>query len=301
MSWHSTFRESGTVADGVDRYLGPARVIEVDRDACRALVEVPANDGARPLWAEVAVPDPAAVAVGRTVLAVTAGADAAYVIGVLGHPLAAPAGETVESRGGSRASIVPAGQADRIQVRNQRRELLFEYDEAKRHARVCVPAGDLDVVVPDGNLTLASNKALRLRGRTVEVAATTGIRLAVHDLATGVLNAIGLTHGGTRVKSRKVRIEAAAGEIAVKTGKLTAERIETDATLIRTRAERIDTDAGTIVERAGHVYQQVKGLIQTRAGRVRNLVTGTWHYRAKRADLRTKDVFKIDGDRIHLG
>jgi hypothetical protein len=303
MSWETMFADPKAVADGVgaDRYFGPAEVVQLDDEGGKALVAMAGVEDPPSTWAEIALADPATLVPGRIALVVRVGDGPAYVIGVLGRGAAAPVGPKAQNRGGASASVIRVGQADRLEVRNERHELLFQYDEEKGQARLCVPSGDLDILVPNGDLTLASDQAVRLRGRTVDVAATTGIRLAVHDLTARLLTSFGLSQRGASVKTRNVRVEAVTADLAVKAGKLAGERLDTDVTVIRTRARRIETDAETVVERAGNVYRQVRGLLQTRAERVRDLISGTWHSRAKRADLRTKDVFKIDGDRIHLG
>jgi hypothetical protein len=273
MSWQTTFAESGAATE---RYLGPARVLEVDAAAGRARVEIPGEAGPQSRWAELALAQPVAFD-GRRALVVSNGDDA-YVIGVLGRPPGAP-----------------------IQVRNERNEVVFEYDAAAQRSRLVVPTGDLDILVPEGDLTLASDRGVRVRGRTVDISATTGLRLAVHDLAARLLTSIGLSQRGARLKTGTLRVEADRADVAARAGRLKGDRLETEASLVRTRAARIETDADTVVERAGQLFRQVRGVIQTRAGRVRSLVTGAWHVRAGRADLRTKDVFKVDGDRIHLG
>jgi hypothetical protein len=274
MSWQTTFAESGTATD---RYLGPARVLTVDHAEGQALVEIPGTAGAEPRWARIALPQPVTFDDGQQALVASAGEDA-YVIGVLGKPVGGP-----------------------VQVRNERNEVVFEYDAARRRSRVVVPSGDLDILVPDGDLTLASDRDVRVRGRTVDISATTGLRLAVHDLAARLLTSIGLSQRGTRLKTRTLEVDAVRTDVETRAGKVKADRLETEASLVRTRAERIETDADTVVERAGQLFQDVQDLLQTRAGRVRSLVAGAWHVRARRADLRTKDVFKVDGDRIHLG
>lgn len=274
MSWQTTFSESGTATD---HYLGPARVLDTDTAEGRALVEIPGATGPEPRWAQIAVPQPVNFDDGRRALVVSAGDDT-YVIGVLGRPAGGP-----------------------VQARNEKNEIIFEYDPALHRSRVVVPGGDLDILVPDGDLMLTSDRGVRVRGRTVDISATTGLRLAVHDLAARLSTSIGLSQRGMRLKTRALRVEAERADVAAKAARLKGERLETEASLVRTRAVRLETDADTVVERAGQIFRQVQGLIQTRAGRVRSLVAGAWHVRAHRADLRTKDVFKADGDRIHLG
>jgi len=66
-------------------------------------------------------------------------------------------------------------------------------------------------------------------------------------------------------------------------------------------ADRVETLAGTVVERAKNTYRAVERLSQTTAGRMRTLVDETYHFKSKRAFLKSEEDFKIKGDKIHLG
>jgi YD repeat-containing protein len=284
-----------------DSHLGPASVISCDDDSGLALVEFTANGQSRRVWAEIALDRGIDIGPHDAVLAAVAGETQAYIIGVLRRGGASSAERSVVTRGGSRAAVVRSENAERIEVRNENDELLFEYDEAGRTTRVHVPRGNLDMIVPDGDVTIASNKAVRLRGRTIDMTATSGIRLLIHDFAARAMSAIGLTKRGMGVKGREVRIDAKQADLNVTKTALKGDRAEVNVGTSRTKAKRIETEAETITQRAGTISQTVTGLLQSSVGRVRSVIAGTWRCRAKRADLRTKDVFKVDGDRIHLG
>jgi hypothetical protein len=45
----------------------------------------------------------------------------------------------------------------------------------------------------------------------------------------------------------------------------------------------------------------VEGLIQVKAGRMRALLAGTYHFKAKKAFMKAEDDFKVNADKIHLG
>ena len=57
----------------------------------------------------------------------------------------------------------------------------------------------------------------------------------------------------------------------------------------------------TLIERASNSYRTVEELSQVTAGRMRALVSGLYQVRSKTANLRSEEVFKIDGEKIHLG
>ena len=66
-------------------------------------------------------------------------------------------------------------------------------------------------------------------------------------------------------------------------------------------ADRVETLAGTVVEKTKNAYRSVERLSQLTTGRMRTLVHETYHFKSKRAFLKSEEDFKIKGDKIHLG
>lgn len=66
-------------------------------------------------------------------------------------------------------------------------------------------------------------------------------------------------------------------------------------------AHRLETQAETVVEKAANVYQTVEELTQLQTGRMRTLVKGSCHLKARDAFLKAEQDFKVDGEQIHLG
>jgi hypothetical protein len=276
-------------------YIGPAIVVGIEEDTPgRLLVVLPGDPERR--WAQPATRGAEAVIPGQRVLVALGAQDAAYIIGVLDV-----VERRVTSREGVSASVLEDERGHRIEVRGAGQEMLFEYHPSSRSARLHLPAGDLHVTAPNGDLTFSAGGAVRLRGQTIDLAATSSVRLFVHDAAARVLNAVRLGRQSTAITTRRARIEAERADFAVGQTTVTGERLATNVSLIRTTAERIETVAETVTERFGTLCQRVSGLVQARAGRLRMLVAGSWHGRAAQADLRTKETFKVDGKRIHLG
>ena len=67
------------------------------------------------------------------------------------------------------------------------------------------------------------------------------------------------------------------------------------------RADRVETVARTVVEKFVDCYRWVKDLFQTRSGRTRTIVEGSYTVSAERIIERAKKDVKIDGRKIHLG
>lgn len=248
------------------RYVGPAVVVDAgpagaEEPARAARMRVSIPGNPEAYEAELAVPAPAPLEPGRRVLVTLADDGKAYVTGILDQRLPG-----VGARAGGTASVVEDEAGERIEVRDEADELVFRYDPTTGSARLRVPRGGLSVAAPEGDLTLAAGGTVRLHGESVELAARSRVRLTVHDLAARALSSIRLGRRTTRIS-----------------------------------AERIETVADRLTERVGSAYRHVKELLQTRAGRVRTLVSGTWRARSKRADLKSEENFKVDGRRIHLG
>jgi hypothetical protein len=66
-------------------------------------------------------------------------------------------------------------------------------------------------------------------------------------------------------------------------------------------APRLETRAETVVTKAANVYETVEELAQLQAGRMRTLVKGSCHLKARDAFLKAEQDFKVDGEQIHLG
>lgn len=66
-------------------------------------------------------------------------------------------------------------------------------------------------------------------------------------------------------------------------------------------AHRLETLAETVVSRAKNVYQTIEELTQLQTGRLRMLVKGNCHLKARDAFLKAEQDFKVDGEQIHLG
>lgn len=110
-----------------------------------------------------------------------------------------------------------------------------------------------------------------------------------------------------------VRITAITGDLTLSAprGRVVIEAaadVEMSASRLLQRCETIVTAVGRwelraqrVVETAGDVYRQVDGVIQTRAGRLRQLIAGTSQLIAKRATVVCDEDVSLDGRRILLG
>lgn len=275
------------------RYLGPGVVIGTD-DPDHLQVALPSTDD--PVRAELAAPGIAHLKEGERVLVSVTGAGTAYVIGVLGRGR-----RRIATRGGASTEVISDAEGERVEIRDSDGALVFTYDPDLRRAELNVPDGSLDVQAPRGDLTFRAGGAVRLSGKTVELSATSAIRAFVHHAATRVFSALHLAPGSARLDADTLRLQTRRTRVRTDDVRIRSRAIDTEADEIRTTAGRIRVTADAVTQRFGSLCRRVKGLFEGRAGRVRTLISGSWRTRAERADLRTRDTFKVDGRKIHLG
>ncbi len=277
-------------------YTGPAQVLE-SAPASAGVLEVllPGETHAR--RAEVALATPVPLPAGSRVL-VTGGGDAegVWVIGILETPE-----RRLATRDGASAAVVSHETGETLEGRDPEGGLLFQYDPARGVTRVQVLEGDLELLAPMGEVTIAAGGGLHLQGRSIQLKTLSSVRILVHDLASRVLGSLGISRRGLDVKTAAVNVETGESHLVSTRTRIRAEEACVDAERVRTRARTVEVEAESLVERVGTLTRWVRDLAQLRAGRLRSIVTGSWISRSGRADLRSKDTFKVDGDRIHLG
>lgn len=109
----------------------------------------------------------------------------------------------------------------------------------------------------------------------------------------GVLKAI----GPTRLDLPGDVVVRAGGRLRLAAG----DAVEIESPDVRIRADRVETTARAVFERVKDAYRWAQDMVQTTAGRVRTLVSGSATLHAERiVETASKDV-KIDGERINLG
>lgn len=250
-------------------YLGPARVVRSSEEGDRVLLRHEGLPDGRDAWARIALPLPNGISKGTTVLALGNGEDL-YVIGVLDGTTDAPS-RKLSLPGGAYAETAGPPHEPRLRVFSAEQELLFELDERTGKARVRLGAGDVELSA-GGNLEFVSAQDIRFQGRSV-----------------------GLT------ARQDVSIDARRGHLRIDETLLAGKRLDADLDTARLTLRRLETTARTVVEKARDVYRTVDRLVQTRAGRIRTLVSGALYLKSRKAFLKSEKDFKIDGEKIHLG
>lgn len=183
-------------------------------------------------------------------------------------PKPASAQPRVETRSGASAAV----DRDTIVVRDPSGEIVVTYDAATGSATIVAPRGDLNLQSRKGSVRIAAAKELEL---------TSGTR--------------------TFVQSELLELAAATSRLKTGFADLAAEAVRVASPGIVVGVGRLQLDAQRVMQRAIEVYQQVEGVIETRAGRVRTLVKGATQVFSKSTSVVSEQDTFVDGRRVLLG
>lgn len=177
------------------------------------------------------------------------------------------------ARDGSEAALVVGDQGEeRLQVRDGRGVLLFEYVPDVSRCLVYAPTGDLVLRTPHGRIDLEAAEGVRIRsGSEIEVEAET------------------------------LRTKAGAAEVTVGEARISGKTLTSTFHRVRQTVDVLETTAGRVVERARETYREVEGLAQIRADRIRLVAERTFHVMGTHTLLKARKDLKLKGDKIHLG
>ncbi len=251
------------------RYLGQARVLDVDEKEGRALVQLNAAAGNDQTWAAIAISVSHELAPGDTVLAAGENFDEMYIIGLLKTADDSP--KTITLTGGTRAEASGNPGEQTMKVFSAKQELLFEYDEAAGTARVNMPSGDLEFVTQTGNISFQSGRDISFHSHHMDM------------------------------KTHEIGLSAHKGDLQIDEAVYTGRKLLGNITHAKLVAERLETAAQTMIEKARNLFQSVEELSQLKTGRMRTLVKKTFHFKANKAFVKAEEDYKIRAEKIHLG
>jgi hypothetical protein len=120
-------------------------------------------------------------------------------------------------------------------------------------------------------------------------AGISGDRIVVRNSRNAIVVVYDAASDTAEITAGDLTLSAPGGRIALRASEIVCE------------AGRFELRAGRIVERAGDVYREIEGLLQTRAERVRTVVRGAYQLFAKRAQVVAEEDASVDGKRVLLG
>ena len=211
-----------------------------------------------------------------------------------------PATSRLPLPGGGHAALEAAEGSTVLRVYS-RDTLVIEYDPETHRTRVMPEAGDLELAAPAGNLALCAQGRVTIEGGAVAVRSRSEIDLAVADTAGASGSALALNRATARLTAPTLEVAARQASLHVEETRYAGRDLVAKVASIRLVAGHVETLARTVVERTRNLYRAVEDLLETRAGRVRSLVDGTYHLKARDAVVRAERDVDVDGEKIRLG
>jgi hypothetical protein len=289
--------ETGSLAGA--SYLGPARIIQLNPADQLVLVEWQRSGETRRSWARPATATPRPFTPGDAVLVISQDLQHFYLIGCFDTNDPVPA--ALETKAGARAILSQSASEEILQVHSPQGELVLEYHPASGKTRINLNSGDLEFVARNGSIAFHSAQDIRFGARAVNILSRHGTALGVKDARGNIRSSLALLPDGLTTHTQEINVTAERGKVALKHSLFTADTFRTEIGVLKLVARRLETFADTVVDRIKNVYRNVEELAQLQAGRLRTLVKGACHLKARDAFLKADENFKLDGERIDLG
>jgi hypothetical protein len=162
--------------------------------------------------------------------------------------------------------------------------LLFEHFPQSGKSVVHVTSGDLEFRVGAGAIHLVARDGVHLRSENAAQASAISVTPASVNVS------------GPRIQAaaREAHLCAGSAQVVLKAFNLIAEKSSSVVGVVEIKAERI-------LERANVVQREVRDLLQTRAGRIREIAKTTYQLLAQRAVVKAQEDLKLKSDKkIHL-
>jgi hypothetical protein len=199
----------------------------------------------------------------------------------------------LELEDGTRAEL----HDDELSLCDRDGQLLVRY-RSGGSAAIAAPAGDLELLAPAGK---------------VVVDAATDIELRAHrDLSQVAQRRASMEAGGRaqrlELSPQRASLRASRLDVTAKQSRLSSGSISVLARTIATTADRVaahvedyDLTADRIRQKARNLLSEVQELAESRLGRARSIVRGTFDLHAERTTVRSERETVVDGERILLG
>jgi len=279
-------------------YFGPARVLEVEVDSGKVLVAAQAGANVRKLWALNAIPGYRRFSTDDEVLVMGEGADRFYIIGVLNAVQLPP---TLAVDAGVYASVSGKGRKKSLQIFSGEDKLLFEYEPDTDRISLHMDSPNLEVRNKTGDMCFNTDGHLRMKARSIELEGRHRIHMGLGQASGRKPSEISLERNRVRLEGEEACIHAGRGDFRFAEMCYTGKRFIGNVVHASLVARRMESTIRTIVSKAKNVYQKVDELAQLKAGRVRNLVGGSYHLKAEHVLVKAEKDYKVNADKIHLG
>lgn len=288
-------------------YFGPAEVTTTSPTDSMVRVAFERSEGGltcdHDYSAQLALSSPGDIREGDRVLVAGSAPDHFYVIGVLAsRGREARQEKAVVLNNGAKVTIAGQPEAEQVQVFSQGGDLVFEYDPAQQKSRIHVHAGDLEVLSHDGGIHFSAAGDIRFSSRqSIELQSRQGTTLITRNPLTHMLSSLTLTVRKLSMTSSEIGLVGQRGDIHLDEARYSGKKFVGFLDQGKLVVGRLESVVQDIVLKAKNVYQTISGLTQLRTGRLRTLVDGTSHFKAKKGYIKAEQDLKLQGEKIHLG
>jgi hypothetical protein len=243
----------------------------------------------QPALARLALSAPYRPAEGDRVL-VAADEDALYVIGVL-HAAVPPSLPLPDG-----GSVSVSGEV--VELRDPAGRLLVRY--ANGSAEIAAPAGDLTLAAPEGRVTVRAGRDIALSAAG-ELSQRAGQSVVLAVGAGDAAPQLRVGAATTELEAERLEVKVDSAHVAAGQATVLAQRIATTATALVQNVERLELTATRLIEKTRDAFRDTSDLAQTRAGRVRTVVSDVFALFSRRTTMASDEETSIDGSKILLG
>jgi hypothetical protein len=211
-----------------------------------------------------------------------------------------PQERTLHSSNGTSVSLLTENGIEKITVRSDTGQIIFEYQPETKKCHFTVPEGDLHFDAPAGNISFSSGRDIQLKCPGDIVVEGEG-KISMHSGKVSYGNsALTLDQRQVHLQGSKVAITAEQGEFAIAKTSFRSRRFAAKIERARVTLDDLEIVAETIRQKAKNVVQNVENLLQINAGRMRTFVRGLYNLKGERTYLKADKDMKLKGEKIHL-
>ena len=167
--------------------------------------------------------------------------------------------------------------------------------------RVCRSANGFALWPATGRWRWRAAGSVAIDAGAVTGRSRSGIGLAVEGEDGATQSVLALDGGTARLTAPTLDFAARQASLQAEETRYAGRSLLAQVASLRLVAGRVETIARTVVEKTRNLYRAVEELLETRAGRVRSRVDGTYHLKARDAVVRAERDVDVDGEKIRLG
>lgn len=283
-------------------YFGAAKVVETNQSdgILRVRVALPQKNTMG--WARLAIAGIDVLQIEDEVLIAGEDINHLYVIGILSLKKRSDVVLKKQEIGNGAYTVTDkSSTTPMLRVFSKRNELIFEYDPISEKTCVNIESGHLEFTTRKGDIIFNAEKNIKLKGQIVDISSKSGIKLAITDAIGQLKSSFSLQSHQTKLSSPKFSITAKIGELQLANIQYVGNKFLGKVKDSQLFVGKLSTVAKSITEKSQNVYRTVEQLTQLKTGRMRTLVTSTFHFKAKNSYMKSEEDFKIKADKIHLG